>query len=490
MSAGSIIRYFLLGAIAGVAIASFVVWPGMPWLIGALAASVFAVWSRQALGWYVVVFLAGMLFGVFRTESVLGQWRTATDAFVPREISGEVRIAGEWSSSGTQSTVPVDWERCEGAPCPAGRSLLTTADRIRSFSGEQLLVTCRAELPKNLRPDFDYRMYLAKDGIGSVCMASRVEPVPGTATVMTGIIRVRDTLEQRIAASVPEPESGLLEGIIFGGSGRLPKDIQQQFARTGLTHIVAVSGYNVLIVAECLLWIGILLGLWRRQAFWVALAGIWLFVLMTGAGASVLRAGIMGTLGFLSIQVGRLSSGIWLVVFAAAGMLLIDPLYFRYDLGFQLSFLATAVLVMILPLFRGRNDEGFRAAAVEIGSATLAIEVIVAPLLLSTFGYTSLVSLPANVLVLPLVPLAMFVTFLAALAGLVLPAGINVFGWVAYALGRYILTVVGTLAHLPWATLEWSISPWQVVTWYAVVGLGIYFLWRKNRRRKPDLRGV
>ena len=484
MSVATVIRYCFVGVVAGVVVASFFVWPGMLWILGALAASVFAVWSRSALGWCVIASLLGMMLGVWRTEAVSERWQAATESFVPGDVSGEARIAGEWSPSGSRYTVPIVWEACDGRLCPSERSLLNVSNQEDWLPGEYITVSCRVELAKNLSQDFDYRMYLAKDGIGSICTASQADRMLGRETMMTGIFRMRDRLERALNAAIPEPENGLLEGVIFGGSGRLPKDIQQDFARTGLSHIVAVSGYNVLIVAECLLWLGIFFGLWRRQAFWVALMGIWLFVLGTGAGASVVRAGIMGTLGFVAIQIGRLSSALWLVVFAAAGMLLWNPLSLRFDLGFQLSFLATGVLVAILPLFQTDDDAGFLGTVREIGVATLVIEIIVAPLLLRTFGFTSLVSLPANILVLPLVPMAMLLTFLAALAGLVIRAPINVFGWLAYALGRYMLAVVSTLSHLSWATLEWEITLGEIVVWYAVVGFGLYFFWQRKIRKE------
>ena len=135
-------------------------------------------------------------------------------------------------------------------------------------------------------------------------------------------------------------------------------------------------------------------------------------------------------------------------------------------------------------MFQTDDDAGFLGTVREIGVATLVIEIIVAPLLLRTFGFTSLVSLPANILVLPLVPMAMLLTFLAALAGLVIPAPINVFGWLAYALGRYMLAVVSTLSHLSGATLEWEITLGEIVVWYAVVGFGLYFFWQRKIRKE------
>jgi competence protein ComEC len=188
----------------------------------------------------------------------------------------------------------------------------------------------------------------------------------------------------------------------------------------------------------------------------------------------------MGALAFVALQVGRLSSGIWLVLFAAAGMLVYNPFLLRYDLGFQLSFLATLVLVVGLARFRAREVlvQAWWWPVMEIGLATLGIELVVGPLLLSTFGYISLVSIPANILILPVVPLAMLIGFLVVLVGLFVPPMLNIFAWLAYFLTGYMLWVVEFCAHFSWATLQWRITSWQIVLWYT--GLIGVFLWKQR----------
>ena len=124
---------------------------------------------------------------------------------------------------------------------------------------------------------------------------------------------------------IPAPQSGLLIGLLLGGDGQLPKTVQDNFSKTGMTHIVAVSGYNVTIIAEYLMLFFLFLGLWRRQAFWVSILGIFLFVLMVGFPSSAVRAGVMGMLLLWAMKNGRLANSQNAIVFSAAVMLLINP---------------------------------------------------------------------------------------------------------------------------------------------------------------------
>ena len=129
-----------------------------------------------------------------------------------------------------------------------------------------------------------------------------------------------------------------MAGLLYGERSGLPLELADNFSRTGVSHIIAVSGYNISIVALALMSLFINLGLARPRAFWLVVAGIILFVIFTGAGASVVRAGIMGLIVLLAGQLGRLSRIGNVLIFTAALMLLFNPYVLIWDAGFQLSF--------------------------------------------------------------------------------------------------------------------------------------------------------
>lgn len=426
--------------------------------------------------------LLGVIFGMYRAESVLHDRLDWQVHFSERQIIGEVRVVGDWSQNSFSASVPVEWERCSSGECPPMRSLLTLSFVEPWLVGDRLSVDCRLVLPKNISEDFDYVSYLAKDNIGTQCITKNMPKKLETASWQRPIFVVRNTLEQSLARAIPEPENGLLAGLIFGGSGRLPKPLQDDFKKTGVSHIVAVSGYNVMIVAEGVFLLGIVIGLWRRQAFWLVVVSIGLFVIMTGAGASVLRAGIMALVVALATQAKRLIAPWRLVVLALVVMLWQNPMLLRYDIGFQLSFIATAVLLFVLSEWELREQSFVEAMKVVLLS-TLLIELFVAPILLLQFGFVSGVSLISNMLLLPAVPWAMLLTFIATLCGFFLPLGVNVAAWMAYALAKYMLTIVVVLARLPWVTFSFPLNAWGVGVWYAVIGLVWWYIRNHTKNR-------
>jgi len=165
--------------------------------------------------------------------------------------------------------------------------ILINADIYPQYQyGDQLKVKCTLEEPKNFEgSNFDYQMYLAKDGIYRICNRAQITLVAKNKgnKAYSAILAAKNSFEEKISAIFPDPEGAYLKGLILGGSKRMTQDLNDAFQRTGTTHTVAVSGYNVTIVAAFLMWLGLWLGLWRQQVFSFALVGIVLFVLATGA---------------------------------------------------------------------------------------------------------------------------------------------------------------------------------------------------------------
>ncbi|OGI16979.1 MAG: hypothetical protein A2Z52_02645 [Candidatus Moranbacteria bacterium RBG_19FT_COMBO_42_6] len=351
--------------------------------------------------------------------------------------------------------------------------------------GDEINLKCTLETPENFDEDFDYRMYLAKDGIYYVCSGPKLEIIShGKGNKFySGIINVKNKFASAIDELIPTPEAGLLSGLLLGGDGKLPQSIQDNFSRTGMTHIVAVSGYNITIIAEYLMLSMLFLGFWRRQAFWFSIVGIFLFILMIGFPSSAVRAGVMGSLLLWAMKNGRLANSQNAIVASAGVMLLINPLLLRWDIGFQLSFLATLGIVYLYPLLEQylvKKNKVF--GLMEILGLTISAQIFVLPVILINFGNLSLISPLANVLVLPIIPLTMLMGFFAAISKLILPPLAAIFSWLVFLPLKYETEVINFLGNISWASVRIEKFGWYIaVIWYILLAR-IVFILRKNKK--------
>jgi competence protein ComEC len=292
---------------------------------------------------------------------------------------------------------------------------------------------------------------------------------------------VRDWFAEGVRQAIPEPEASLGVGYLVGQRSTLPPELDEQLRMLGLTHVVVASGYNLTILVR-----------FARRAFAgiskylaTAAAGTMIaaFVLVTGFSPSMTRAALITGLSLLAWYYGRKLHPIVLLIVGAAITALINPLYIWGDLGWFLSFAAFAGVILLAPLFRHLLWPGVKNPGTikQILSETTAAQLLTMPIIAFAFGQYSVLALPANVLILPLVPFAMLLTFFAGLAGVMFMPIAKVFGFPADAVLSYMTTAVDKLASLPWAEGELAFGPIELVASYALLlALGI-FLWRKTK---------
>lgn len=352
--------------------------------------------------------------------------------------------------------------------------------------GERLDFSCTLKRPENFEPGFDYRALLASRGTGYVCeRGGESRTVPGEGrSIRTMLYRTQSDFQRRVNALLPEPESGLLTGLLIGGSDTLAPETKAAFARAGLSHIVAVSGYNMSIVADGLVILALVFGLWRRLAVGLAVVGLAFFLLIIDGSAASLRAALMAWLAFGAYFVGRPGASWNGLLIAACIMLVANPLLIRFDIGFQLSFLATLALLVF-----ARHFETFGFFRTWYGKVaalfltTVVIELFTLPVIVSAFGTISVVAPLANAIVLPLVPVAMFV----GIAAIVFVSLAPPFGFLATLLVWLPLTGIirsaEWLAGIPGASVSGldSSAPFAVL-WYVGLGGAVYLLERCRKR--------
>ncbi len=357
--------------------------------------------------------------------------------------------------------------------------------------GEKISLKCLPAIPQNIsnseNNNFDYKKYLEKENISYLCKKPLFKKIPTTEkTLLKTIFTFRKKLIRNINQSIPFPESVLAEGLLFGGSNNLPTELKDAFSRTGMTHIVAVSGYNVTIIATYLMTIGIFLGLWRKQAFYLSALGIFIFVAMIGFPGSAVRAGIMGVLILWAIKNSRLANADNALLLAGNIMLLSNPLLLRWDIGFQLSFLATLGIIKTSPFWQKYISSGNNLAMFkEIFFMTVSAQLFVLPIIVFNFHTISPISLPANFLILPIIPLTMLFVLLTAFLKIFFAPISLPFAWLAYWLLFYEIKVIEILSKLPSTTVTFSkISKIFPFLWYGILFATIGLMLKYQRKKQ------
>lgn len=343
--------------------------------------------------------------------------------------------------------------------------------------GQEIALRGKIKTPTHFS-DFDYVAYLARDQIFTLVYRPEIAPASlhlslterGRLKFLGVIYGLKGRFEKSLAQAVTEPQASFLSGILLGSRQNLPPEIKDNFARVGLSHLLAISGYNITLVSLAVF--SLLIFFWTRvTAFWLSLLAIAIFTVLTGASASVVRAALMGGLVLLAQQSGRLYHPRNALTLAAALMVVINPLILRYDIGFQLSFMATLGLLFGEPLLQPytrkfSNFFKFR----ETLTATATAQLLVLPLIAFYFkdGF-SLISLPANLLLLPLIPWTMLFGFLAGLAGMIWPSLGMIIGVVAWLLSTIILKISAVLAAWPSVSLSLAHSWLLVILAYGLI---------------------
>jgi len=323
---------------------------------------------------------------------------------------------------------------------------------------------------------FRYDLFLAKDGIFVLMPRASVDvigPAQGSDRLVNVLFDIKHAFLGGLSQALPEPHASLAGGLIAGGKQGLGSALLDAFVVSGLVHIVVLSGYNVMIVAEAVLRMFGFLP--RRMAAGLAGLVIGAFVLAAGAGAASIRAGLMAGLALTARATGRTYAVIRALLFAGCVMLLLNPFLLAYDPGFQLSFIATLGLILGAPIFESRLAFIPSAFWRDLVSATLAAQISVLPLLLYQTGLFSLVSLPANLLALPLVPIAMFFSAIAGVLGLFTGPLATLLGLPAYAVLSYLIAVVEVSASLPLASVSIPAFPFSMTLLaYGILGWLVY----------------
>jgi competence protein ComEC len=496
--------YLAVAWLAGIALAEAT---GLPWqalpVLGLAAFLVLLLWRenpRVRLIAACALFLAAgagrFLLAVPRFDET--SLATYNDA---GRVALEGVIVGEPDERETYTNLRV---RAERLTLPNGTKLdvdglaLVKADRYPARSyGDCVLVEGMLETPPVLE-DFSYKDYLARQGIHSLVRRAEVTLLAErqASPILSALFEFKRYARSTIAAVLPEPQAALLTGILLGVETGIPRDLMDDFAATGTTHIIAISGFNITIVS------GIFFGTAKRlfgdkRAFWIAAVGIAVYTILVGASAAVMRAAAMGILYLIAMRLGRATYAPASLAAAAFFMTLLNP-HTLWDVGFQLSFAATVGLV----LYTEPLEKAFERALARVTTAeraqkavgliseallvTLAAQIVAQPIILNVFGRLSLVTLVTNFLILPAQSFLMIAGGVALLLGLIFQPLGQVAGWVAWVFLTYTIEMVRLTARVPFASVPVTMAGWMAWGYYVLLA-GLTWWFKQARERRRDL---
>jgi competence protein ComEC len=378
----------------------------------------------------------------------------------------------------------------------SGKAMVRVSRYSAYHYGDILKINCKLETPPKFN-DFDYKDYLARQGIYSLINYPKIEIMERNTgfQALSVIYSLRNSLSQSISRSLPEPQCSLAQGMLLGLRGNIPDSLTQAFANTGTTHILAISGLNLSIIIGILLSIGVwFFGKRYSIAIWIALVAIWLYAIITGMKPPIIRGAIMGSMFLFAEVLGRQRNASTALVFAAAIMVGIEP-QILWNVSFQLSFLSMAGLVYIFPYFQDWARKGilnslpqkdtvnslYHIALDGLGITAAAI-LATLPIIAYHFGTISLMALPANFFAIPSLPPIIITTALVGVTGLLLPVLAQVMGWIAWLFLSYFILIVQIFNALPFSVIKLSnISIWHICSYYVLLVLAIVILAHRSQ---------
>lgn len=352
--------------------------------------------------------------------------------------------------------------------------------------GEKVRVVGKVKKPDALFPhgderSFDYTSYLHTKNVGSETLFPKIEKLDegdGNIGIGATLGRWKEVFVKRIDSYVSSPANVLASGMLFGESG-MSKQLSETFRTAGLSHIVVLSGFNIAIVIAFVLFVFTFLPF----VFRVALAAITvaLFVMMVGGEASVIRATLMSFIGLIAMFLGREYVARQALMLSFLAIIMYDPSALTDSVSLHLSFLATAGIIYwsktIKTIIAKIVSQKFFA---ELLTTTLAAYFATFPYIMHTFGTVSPYALLANVFVLPLVPLAMLLSFATLVATFVSHSFAILFGFTDSILIGIILFAAEAIAELPGSSLPVSISSGTMYVIYLILSLLIFYVSRKK----------
>jgi ComEC/Rec2-related protein len=295
--------------------------------------------------------------------------------------------------------------------------------------------------------------------------------IPGIDTISQVLFSWRDRVIDQFFLALPEPHGSLLAGILFGNRVKLDRDLIKIFQTVGLSHIIAVSGYNLSILTANIQ--SLLRPVIGRKSLLVAAVVIVAFILLSGAPTSILRAGVMSAAILIAQAIGRPSRSINILVLAA-GLLAVFQPKIIFDIGFELSLAATYGLIRLGPVIEfALRFSRLPKPVIAVVSETLAATLLTTPIIIAYFERLSIISPIANLLVVPLLPLVMGLGLVAAVVIFIWPLAGRLLALLTWPILQWIIGLSTVISRQSFASTNVVLPIWGIITLIAVMVIGL-----------------
>lgn len=460
-------------------------------LLGVSAMSMFVNMNLfWFLGWAILLLILMELLSAFSRKNLLwlvlflslGVMRMGVDLllmsqqnlseFNGLQLSLEGEISAEPDVRAERQYLLIEVERAiiRGEEIAVRGLVKLTQPKLLDFEfGQRVMVEGVLEEPEN-NEDFAYADYLAKDGVYSIMGQGKVEIMGGEVGwdkwFGLQIINFRKYLAGKLEGTFNEPVASIVGGLLLGIRKTIPEEILDNFSTVGLTHILAISGFNITLIIN--IFALALSNLNKSQKIFLTVLAIIWFSLITGFSASVVRASLMGIILLIASFFERKAPALISLLLSAVIMVLANPRILNFDYSFQLSFLATLSLIWIMPIMEKRLEK-WPGLIKENLLVTLAAQVLTLPVIIDGFGSFSVISPLANLVVLPFIPWIMLAGFITLIVSILLPPLAIWMAGITIVLVEIKLEIVKFLAGISWASVELAPVSWWI--W------AIYLIW-------------
>lgn len=466
-----LIAFYCCGIFLGVFIAQYINMRFIIWLVFGSIFFVCLTFVYKKVYLIPVIILCGIILGLWR-GSILQNDLAKFKSFYGESVVAEGVVKDD-IETGTSDQITIRLYTSNINNRKITGNLWVTASAADIKRGDKLML--QGVITKGFG-NYAGIIYQAK--INTI-----VHPKPGDFARV-----VRDWFADAIRLAIPDPEASLGIGYLVGQKRALPADLVSALQMAGLTHVVVASGYNLTILVRLARRLFVKISKYLAAFFSVVM--ILSFIAITGISPSMSRAGLVAGLSLAAWYYGRKFHPVILLLIAIALTVIINPSYAWGDLSWQLSFAAFAGVVIVAPLmqryFFGDKKPGIIG---QILGETISAQLVTAPIIVAAFGQISNIAIVANLLVLPFVPLAMLLTFIAGLGGLLFPSIAFIFGFPANLLLGYMVRVIEFCANLPWAVSSFQASVLGVIVCYIIITLICIYMWRitKFKLREVNL---
>lgn len=439
-----------------------------------VAASLYFAYRKSNIGKISVIavlILAGFIRIEYQKEFIRDAEQYAE--FLPNQkiiIEGELIRAAK-TKNNRQQLIIDNARNVSNGKNISGRLIAFVSTYPEFSSCSDIRIEGRIGIPENFE-GFDYKMYLVSKGINYVIYYPDVlfaeidddKICKASAMIRTSVYELNKKIYTK-------PQSGIMNALILGIESDIGEDVINAFNKTGTRHLLAISGFNISIIGIIMMNLLLLMGIKRDNAFYFTSAGIIFYIFIIESSSSSIRAGIMGELALIAFKLGRLPSATNAIVFAAGIMLLENPYIFRYDIGYQLSFLAVLGLMFIYPKLEKISAKVRDIAGLKtIFIGTISAQIATFPILLYNFGNVSLMSVISNMLILPFAVPVMIGGFAMIFIGELNLFIARILSWPVWMMVHYQVEVIKFMAGIDLFSVEYkNMGSFFIIAYYAIL---------------------